>query len=105
MASALVLLSLTALVAAVAYWHHRSEPRMRSPLWGAFSVTALVIMLLVTGSVGHRLDRRARFFAGASEADGVIWSQVGIGVALMPLAAYLWRRGLRDLDRRTRIRR
>ena len=102
MASAIVLLSLVAVVTMTSIWQHRAEPRMRSPLWLAFSVTAMIAFLLVTGALGYRLDKRSRFFADSSWSETVIWSQVGTGVVLIPLAGYFWRRGLRDLDERLR---
>ena len=50
-----------------------------------------------------RVDRRspARFVAGTAWSDSIIWREVAVGIALIPLAVYFWRRAIRD-DRRRR---
>ena len=69
--------------------------RRRRPLFNALSLTAAAVLFLTTGIMGYTLSRHDRFVAGTPWSESVIWWQVGVGVVLVPLAAYLWRRGLR----------
>lgn len=94
--------SLLIVVAFVAAWawfqQQRSGGRAWSPLWLAFSATALAALFLGGGTIGYMLSRRARFIAGTSWSETVLWWEVGVGVALIPVAVYFWRRGLRSLS-------
>jgi hypothetical protein len=72
--------------------------RLWHPLWLAFSASVVAALFIVAGSVGYTLGKRHRFAAGTAWSDSVIWWEVGVGLALLPLAAYLWRKGLRSLD-------
>ena len=95
------LIGILALPAFVALWwygfHKASGGRIWSPLWMAFSATAGAILFLVAGLFGYTLNKHDRFVAGTAWADGVIWWQVFVGLGLIPLAALLWRVGLRSL--------
>jgi hypothetical protein len=71
--------------------------RRRSPIFNALSLTAAATLFLVTGSIGYTLSKHDRFVAGTPWSPSVIWWQVGVGVALLPVAAYFWMRGLRSL--------
>ena len=88
------------LVAAAVAWHRlvnrQSRGLMRSPLWMAFSLTTLAIVLIVASAIGYTLDRRARFFAGTEWNGSVIWSDVGLGVAMLLIAAFLFRKAARE---------
>ena len=99
-----MVIPLLALVAFLAAWtwflHKRSDRRMWSPLWLAFTTTAVAVLFIVSGSLGYILSKRARFGAGTAWSDTVLWWEVGAGIVLVPLALYFWRRGLRDVDRR-----
>jgi len=66
------------------------------PLRLAFSTTAAALLFLGAGALGYRLDRHERFVSGAW-SDGVIWWEVAVGVALVPVAAWFWRKGLRSI--------
>lgn len=79
------------------FLRQRSGGRRWKPLWLAFSATALAALFLGAGTIGYILGRRTRFIAGTSWSDTVLWWEVGVGIALIPLAAYLWRRGLRTI--------
>ena len=102
------LIAILALPAFVALWwfgfHKASNGRIWSPLWMAFSATAGAIIFLVAGVAGYTLNRHDRFLAGTAWVDGVIWWQVLVGLALVPLAAFLWRIGLRSLGPAPRAR-
>jgi hypothetical protein len=91
------------IVAVLATWgwflYKVSRGRMWSPLWLAFSTTAAAVLFLVAGANGYTLSKHARFVDGTSWSDAVIWWQVGVGLALLPLAAFFWRKGLRSSAR------
>jgi hypothetical protein len=78
------------------FLRQRSRGGLWNPLWLAFSAAALAALFLGAGTIGYILGRRTRF-AGTSWSDTVLWWEVGVGIALIPLAAYLWRRGLRTI--------
>jgi hypothetical protein len=84
------------------YWFGSSPTarRMRRPLPMAFSATAASMLFLVSGMAGWRLSKEARSVAGTAWSDSVVWWQVAVGLALLVLAAYLFRRGVRDIDQR-----
>jgi hypothetical protein len=73
--------------------------RRRRPLFNALSLTAAAALFLVTGLVGYTLNKHDRFVAGTAWSPSVIWWQVAVGAALLPLAVWFWRRGLRELRR------
>ena len=103
------MIAILALPAFVALWwfafYKASSGRIIwSPLWMAFSATAGAIIFLIAGLAGYTLNRHDRFLAGTAWADGVIWWQVLVGLALVPLAAFLWRLGLRSLGPSSRAR-
>lgn len=79
------------------FLRQRAGGRRWKPLWLAFSATALAALFLGAGTIGYILGRRTRFIAGTSWSDTVLWWEVGVGIALIPVAAYLWRRGLRTI--------
>jgi hypothetical protein len=83
------------------YWFGSSPAArsMRRPLPMAFSATAMSALFLVSGASGWRLSKQARFVAGTGWSESVIWWQVGVGLALLVLAVFLFRRGVRDMDR------
>jgi hypothetical protein len=74
------------------FLYKSSNGRLWSPLWMAFTTTASAAVLIVAGAIGYTLDRRAQFFAGTAWSDSVIWWQVGVGLAMLPLAAYSFRK-------------
>ena len=93
-----LLIVVTFVVAWAWFLRQRSGGRARSPLWLAFSATALAALFLGAGTIGYILTKRDRFIAGTSWSETVLWWEVGVGVALIPLAVYLWRRGLRSIS-------
>jgi len=86
---------LTVVGAGVWFQYRLSRGRMWSPLWLAFSATATSILFMVAGAIGYQLDRHARFIAPHQPFSGVIWWEVGVGLAVAVLAAIMWRRAAR----------
>lgn len=83
------------------FWSNRpTARRSRSPLWLGFTATAASAMFLIAGIIGFNLSKRSRFFTGTAWTEGVIWWQVVAGLVLVPVAIYLLRRGVRDIERR-----
>lgn len=74
--------------------------RSRSPLWLGFTTTAASALFLIAGIIGFNLSKRSRFFSGTAWTDGVIWWQVAVGLVLVPVAIYLLRRGVGDIERK-----
>ena len=72
--------------------------RRRSPIFNALSLTVAATLFLATGFIGYTLSKHDRLVAGTPWSPGVIWWQVGVGAALLPVAACFWRRGLRLLS-------
>lgn len=95
------LLPLLVPVAFLAAWawflHKRSGGRQWSPLWLAFTSTTVATLFFIAGTIGYRLDKRTRFFAGTAWSDTVIWWQIWVGIAAAFAAVYFWRKGLRAL--------
>ena len=92
---------IVAIVGFVAVWtwflHRLSGRRMWSPLWLAFSTTAVAILFLVAGSAGYTLSRHVRFANGTAWSNSVIWWQVWVGLLAAGLAAVFWSTALRSL--------
>ena len=93
-----LLIVVTFVVAWAWFLRQRSGSRAWSPLWLAFSATALAALFLGAGTIGYILSKRDRFVAGTSWSETVLWWEVGVGIALIPVAIYLWRRGLRSIS-------
>lgn len=89
-----------ALAAGVWFQYRLSRGRMWTPLWLSFSATAAAILFAVSGVIGYNLSRHSAFVNGTAWSGGVIWWEVGIGVALAFIAAPLWRAGVRSLRTR-----
>lgn len=90
-----------AFVAVLALWqsflYRQSGGRLRSPLWGAFTATAVAILFIVAGVVGYKLTHGVPFTHPDEWTGQVLWSQVGVGICAACLAIFLWRAGLRTL--------
>ena len=83
------------------FWSNRpTARRSRSPLGLGFSAMAAAVLFLVAGTTGFNLSNHSRFVSGSAWTDGVIWREVVVGVVLAPVAIYLVRRGVREIDRR-----
>jgi membrane protein implicated in regulation of membrane protease activity len=82
------------------FFYVRSDRRMYSPVWLAFTTTFTAALFLITGSIGYTLSALARMRAGTPWTGEVIWWQVGIGLVMSMAAVYFWWRGSREIDRR-----
>ena len=82
-------LIMVALVAA-SQWFTGGRFRRARPAWMALSATAAAAAVILAGTIGYSLG-------SAAWSDTVIWWEVGCGLALVPLAAYFWRKSLRAL--------
>ena len=65
----------------------RSGRRAHNPLWSAFTATS-----------GYNLNAPDAAAAGTPWSGRVLWWEVGVGVALVPVAAQFWRRGIRSFS-------
>ena len=89
------------MVAFLAAWnlflYRQSGGRMWRPLSMVITATATALLFIVSGSIGYTLSRHDRFVAQTAWTDGVIWSQVWIGVTVAAFAVVLWRQALRSI--------
>ena len=89
------------IVASIAAWnvflYKQSGGRMWNPFSMAITATATAVLFVVSGSIGYTLSRHDRFIAQTAWTDGVIWSQVWVGLIAAALAVVLWRRALRSI--------
>jgi hypothetical protein len=82
--------------------YRRSNGRIWSPLWTAFSLTAAALLLLAAGFAGYELQGGIPFSRAAAWTGTVVWWQVAAGSALVIVATPLWLVGLRRIERATR---
>jgi len=92
-----ILLVAAFVVAWNVFFYTQSGGRTWSWLWAAFGTTAGSVLYFVAGTIGYTLDRHDRFVAHTGWAGHVIWSQIGIGLAMALFAAYCWRKGLQRI--------
>jgi hypothetical protein len=85
------------LVALVWFLHKRFGRRASHPLWPAFNATAGAAIFIVAGTVGYNLNAADAAAAGTPWSSTVIWWELGVGIALLPVARHYWRKGLRSL--------
>lgn len=72
----------------------------QSPQAAAFSTTFFAALFIVSGVIGFGLQKGPALFSDARWAGSVIWPQLWLGLALVPVALVCWRRALRDANRR-----
>lgn len=90
---------LIVVAASAAFWLRYQRPsRMHSPLWMAFSTTAFSLLCVGAGLVGYRLSGGLPFTRESNWTGSVVWSQVWLGAALVPVALTLWWIGVRALQ-------
>jgi hypothetical protein len=80
-------------------WHGRLQPA-QSPQALAFTTTFFAALFIVSGSIGFGLQKGPALFSDARWAGGVIWPQLWLGLAMVPVAVVCWRRAVRDANRR-----
>ena len=91
--------AIVAFVVGVTWAQYRwTNGRMWSAQWLAFSFTAFGALFLVTGAIGYRLGKHARFLAPNAWQDGVVWLQVGLGAVMLAVAAMCWVIALRSYN-------
>lgn len=66
------------------------------PLGYAFNFTLLAAASLAAGLSGYRLSGPERMRTGTPWSGEIIWWEVWLGLAAACVAAYCWRKGLRD---------
>jgi hypothetical protein len=94
-------LILVGVVVVVVGWHWfinvQSGGRARSPLWGAFTATAVAILFIVAGAVGYKLTHGIPFTHSLEWTGRVLWSEIAVGVGAGVAAIFFWRAGLRSI--------
>src|SRR3954451_21598709 len=92
---------LLGLAAFVAVWHwmlhRRTRGRSGSPLWGAFTATAVSILFMVAGAVGYELTNGVPFTLSTGWRGRVLWPEIWMGLGSAAIAVYFWRIGLRSI--------
>jgi hypothetical protein len=73
-----------------------------NPLWLGFTMTAASLLFLISGFIGFNLSRRDRFLTGTAWSESIIWWEVAMGAAILPIAAYLLYRGGQEINARLR---
>jgi hypothetical protein len=98
----LVLILAIVMILSTGVWfqYRLSRGRMWTPLWLAFTATAASIMFIVAGTMGYDLDTHSMFIARTPWSPAVIWWEVGVGLVLSVLSAFLWRQGVRSQQTR-----
>ena len=85
-----------------AWWWFLYRFSGRNPFPVAFTTTAVAGLFIVAGTIGYTLSKHDRFVAGTAWSDSVIWWEVGVGLALLLLAAYFWRISFRCIGSSSR---
>jgi hypothetical protein len=90
------ILTIAMVVAVMGVWWYGLFPfhSTRNSLWMAFSLSVASTAYLIAGMVGYSLSRHDRFVAHTAWSPSVLWWEVGLGLALVPVAFYFWRKGL-----------
>lgn len=70
--------------------------RAQHPLHAAFTFTAVAVVLIVSGAMGLTIGKHNWSFVTGTWSDGVVWGQILYGAGASLIAAYFWRKGLRD---------
>jgi hypothetical protein len=90
-----------AFVTVLALWqsflHRQSGGRLRSPLWGAFTATAVAILFIVAGAAGYKLTHGIPFANRLEWTGRVLWSEIAVGAVVGAAAIFFWRAGLRSI--------
>jgi len=74
----------------------RSGRQTHRLFWPAFTATAAAGVFVVAGIFGYNLNALDAAAAGTPWSGRVLWWEVGVGLALVPVAAHYWRQGIRS---------
>jgi hypothetical protein len=92
------IIGIVLLVGLILAWNYHYSST--NPFRWFFTLTIASLIFLVAGTTGYNLNRHNRFVDGTGWSDTVIWWQVGVGFALLPLAALFWHRARRLINAR-----
>jgi drug/metabolite transporter (DMT)-like permease len=93
-----VITLVVAAAVAIGVWNMSQRQRSnRSPFPPAFGTTVVGLLFLTTGLLGIRLGKRDAF-PHATWTGHVQWADVGVGVVVLFLAVWLWRKALRSIS-------
>lgn len=66
----------------------------RNPFHNAFTLTLFGSLLVVLGLVGCTLRKSPWTFVACTWSESVWWNEVGVGVGLLLVAIYFWRKAI-----------
>ena len=94
-------IAVVVMIAFLAGWntllYKRPAGQRLTPLSMAVTATFAALFFIVSGGIGYTLSKHDRFVAHTAWTDGVIWSQVWVGLTVAAFAVVLWRRALRSI--------
>jgi hypothetical protein len=67
-----------------------------NPFAGTFTFTLAGLFFFVTGVIGWKTGNHNPIFVGGQWVEGPVWSQVGIGLGCLAIAAIAFRFASRD---------
>ena len=69
----------------------------RNPFQNALGLTALALIFIVPALMGCDLHKSNSTFVACTPVDSVLWGRVGIGGAVLLVAAYFWQRAIKSV--------
>lgn len=94
------ILTIAMVVALIAVWWFGLFPfhSTRNSLWMAFTASVASPLYLIAGLAGYNLSRHDRFVTHSAWSPSVLWWEVGVGLALVPVAFYFWRKSFQSFN-------
>ena len=84
---------------ALTWWFGRRVGRRSDhPLWPPLTWTVAAAILVMSGTFGYKLNVADAMAVGTHWSDSVIWWELGTGLALVPVVAFSWRKGIRSFN-------
>jgi hypothetical protein len=71
--------------------------KIDNPFHNALSLTLLGMLFVVPGLLGCKLRKSPWTFVGCTWSDSVWWKEVWVGLAVLLLAGYFWKRAIRSI--------